>query len=111
MSFFDRTRFKRKAFRILGFLTLVGLILPSAVMWLWNLALAPAVEMVNPVNFWQAAGLLILSRILFGGNRFRPGGSFRSRSHFWREKWKKMPDEDRAKFREEWKKRCGPMGN
>ena len=108
MTFFDRTRFKRKGFRILGFIAIVGLIFPFVVMWLWNLALAPAVENINPVNFWQAAGLLILSRILWGGFGFRPGGPFRNRSHFWRQRWKKMPEEDRAKFKEEWKKRCGP---
>ncbi len=108
MSPFYRSRFRNKIFKVLGFLILAGLLLPSAVMWLWNFALAPSVEGLNPVNFWQAAGLLILSRILLGGFGFRPRGPFGNRSHFWRRKWKKMSDEERTKFKAEWKKRCGP---
>jgi len=108
MSPFDRTRFTRKGFRIIGFVVLLGVALPFAVMWLWNFTLAATVTGINPINFWQAAGLLILSRILMGGFRFRPGGPFKRRSHFWKERWKKMSDEDRAKFKHEWKKRCAP---
>ena len=28
----------------------------------------------------------------------------------WRQKWMNMSDEERTKFREEWKKRCQPPG-
>ena len=54
----------------LGWLALFGLV----VMVLWNW-LMPALFDLPPVNYGQALGLLILSRILFG--RFR-GGSRRS---------------------------------
>ena len=35
-------------------------------MTLWNLALVPAVG-ANLISFWQALGILVLSRILLGG--------------------------------------------
>ena len=44
------------------------------VMLLWN-ALLPPVLGLHTVTYWQAVGLLILSRILFGG--FSKGGSRR----------------------------------
>jgi len=50
-----------------------GLIFVAAVaaiaaitMLLWN-ALIPAIIGWSAINYWQAAGLLILSRLLFGG--------------------------------------------
>ncbi|MDR2843358.1 MAG: hypothetical protein LBV57_01765 [Candidatus Symbiothrix sp.] len=38
----------------------------AVVMWLWN-ALLPDIFGLCPINFWQSAGLMILSRILLGG--------------------------------------------
>jgi Ca2+/H+ antiporter, TMEM165/GDT1 family len=74
------------------------------VMLLWN-AILPAVIHVEPVNFLQALGILILSRILVGGFRFfsRP---WHRQSSAMREKWMNMSAEEKEKFREEWKKRC-----
>ena len=42
------------------------------VMSLWNW-LMPSLFGFRFINFWQALGLLLLSRILFGGFRGRPG--------------------------------------
>ena len=36
------------------------------VMYLWN-AILPEVVGVTPITYWQAFGILILSKILFGG--------------------------------------------
>jgi hypothetical protein len=38
-----------------------------AVMWLWN-HLMPVLFTVRPIGYWQAVGLLILARLLFGGH-------------------------------------------
>lgn len=111
MNSSNRIHFRQKGIRILGFLIFAGLVLTVAVKWLWNLVLVPAVENVNPINYWQAAGLLILSHVLLGRFRFGPRGPMGRRSYFWREKWKGMSDQDRIKFREEWKKRCGTGDN
>lgn len=36
------------------------------VMWLWNVALVPAVPGLNTIGFFQALGILILTGLLFG---------------------------------------------
>ena len=86
------------------------LLFGALVMWLWNNIL-PAVLGVGALTYWQAVGLLVLCRILFGGFRGgRPGGGRPGWSHRgpeWREKWMNMSDEERAKFRAEWRERCG----
>src|SRR5207237_778029 len=48
--------------------------LSFAVMCLWNW-LIPAVFNGHAIGFWEAMGLLVLSKILFGGFRGRFGGS------------------------------------
>ena len=77
------------------------------VMSLWNW-LMPALFGWKLVSFWQAAGLVILSKILFGGFRGYPG-----RRLYWRhrmmERWEQMTPEERDKFREGLRGRCrGP---
>lgn len=74
------------------------------VMLLWNAVLVPATS-VAVLNYWQGVGLLVLSRILFSGFRGRPG-SFRGGPPHWKEKWINMSEDEKIKFREEWKKRC-----
>jgi hypothetical protein len=67
------------------------------VMTLWN-AVLPAVAGVHPIGFLQAVGLLVLSRILFGGLRGR-----RHRGWHWRgrmqARWQQMSPEEREQFR------------
>lgn len=78
------------------------------VMFLWN-AILPAVTGVQPLNYWQAAGLLILCRILFGGHgggRWGKGGH--GPGNPYRERWMNMSDEERQKAREAWRNRCRP---
>ena len=83
------------------------------VMLLWN-AILPQVTNAPPLGYWQAVGLLVLCRILFGNFRgrpqFGPGREWRGGPP-WRSKWMNMSDEEKAKFREEWRKRCGPPGD
>ena len=45
----------------------------KAVEWLWNW-LMPMLFGVSTVTFWQALGILVLCRILFGGHGFSRGG-------------------------------------
>lgn len=67
------------------------------VMSLWNW-LIPSIIGWRAITFWEALGLLILSKILFGGFRGRPGSS-----RHWRrrmiERWEQMTPEEREKFR------------
>jgi hypothetical protein len=95
-----RDRFSIKLLAI--FPVMIGL-LSLAVMLLWN-AILPAVLHVAPINYWQAAGLLILSKILFSGFGFK-NRSGRG-TPYMREKFMSMTAEERAKWKAEWKRRC-----
>jgi Ca2+/H+ antiporter, TMEM165/GDT1 family len=68
------------------------------VMTLWN-GLMPDLFGWRPIGFWQALGLLILTRLLFGGFRGGPGRHLRWR-HRLRERWEQMTPEERERFRE-----------
>ncbi|SOD80168.1 hypothetical protein [Spirosoma fluviale] len=103
-----KTPYRRIRFFVPIFILLALLAVSYAVYWLWNTVLI-AVVPVKSVTFWQAVGLLILSRILFGGFKFgSAGGRFRGGegSPPWRERWRQMSDDDRSKFKREWRKRC-----
>ena len=79
-----------------------------AFMSLWNW-LTPAVFGWHAITIWQALGLLVLSKILFGG--FRGGRGY---GEHWRgrmkERWEKMTPEEREKFRQGMAGRCGFRG-
>ena len=76
------------------------------VMLLWNNVLVEVVN-ISPITFGQALGILLLSKILFGGWRGGWGGE----RHHWKnkmgEKWSAMTPEEREKFKAQWQKRCG----
>ena len=76
-----------------------------AVMLLWN-AILPAVLGVKAITFWQALGILVLSKILFGFNSGWGGRRRRWRDKM-EDKWHTMNPDEREKFRAEWKDRCG----
>jgi hypothetical protein len=73
------------------------------VMWLWN-ALLPPLFGWKLIGFWQAMGLLVLARILFGG--FGRGGHRHWRSRM-RERCARMTPEEREKFRAAMMERLG----
>jgi hypothetical protein len=100
----------RIAFKIVLFLTIAIAVFGQAVHHLWNW-LMPSLFGLHPLTFWQAVGLLALSWLLFGGFRgFHRPGSFRGGAH-WRhrmmERWERMTPEEREKFREGMRGRCG----
>jgi Ca2+/H+ antiporter, TMEM165/GDT1 family len=78
------------------------------VMLLWNNILATVLG-VGIITFWQALGILVLSKILFGGF---PGGHSHHKSYKYRmhEKMMNLSPEEREKMKAEFKERCGhPM--
>jgi len=78
------------------------------IMLLWNW-LMPDIFQLPEITYWQAAGLFILSRILFGGSHFGgPKGkpNFKERKAM-KEKMMQMTDEERAEFKAQFKNRCG----
>jgi hypothetical protein len=73
------------------------------VMLLWN-AILPSVAHVNSVTYPQALGILVLSKILFGGfNKRHWGGKWRNEM---RERFANMTPEEKERFKAEWKDRC-----
>jgi hypothetical protein len=77
----------------------------QAVHYLWNW-LMPTLFGLPVVTFWQAVGLLALSWTLFGGWRgFR--GPRSGRGRMMAARWKEMTPEERARFREGLRNRCG----
>ena len=87
------------------------LLFGAIVMGLWN-ALLPAILGVKTITFIQALGILLLSKILFGG--FGHGRGWHGARGRWRnkmqEKWGNMTQEEKENFRAEWKNRCGGRG-
>lgn len=71
---------------------------------LWNWLL-PSLFGWKQITFWQALGLLALCRILFGG--FGLHGSNRSSRRRTIERWEKMTPEERERFRQGMRGRCG----
>ena len=103
-------RSRGKRVMVFGPLAIVGMALfafigGEIVMRLWNWLL-PRLFGWPEMTFWQALGLLVLCRILFGGFGF--GGprhsKFRRRMA---ERWEKMTPEEREKYRQSFRGRWG----
>jgi Ca2+/H+ antiporter, TMEM165/GDT1 family len=107
-----KSRFREK--KVAGFI-LIGIaafsLFSLIVMSLWNVVLVPVIH-VSTVSFWQAAGILLLSKILFSG--FKGGGSFGRGRHQWnqemKDKWQNMTPEEKEKMKQEWRQRCSGWG-
>ena len=89
---------------ILGMLlfTFIG---GEIVLHLWNWLLPPLFGW-RQITFWQALGLLVLCRILFGGHGWHGSGrsSFRRRMQ---ERCEQMTPEERERFRQRFRERFG----
>jgi hypothetical protein len=83
-----------------AFIAIGGLI----VMYLWNWLL-PALFGWHMIGFWQALGVLVLCRILFGG--FGGGMHGRKRGRRIADRWSDMTPEEREQFRQGWRSQFG----
>lgn len=103
--------------KIIGFSILAigfAALLAYVVMLLWNGVLAQVVT-VSTISFYQAIGLLVLSKILFGGfpsgknhcNQCGGGGHWKNQL---KEKWHTMSPEERDQMKQEWRNRCRTWG-
>ena len=99
-------RWSVKGLAVLAAVAAVVAVLSFVVMLLWN-SLVPAQFRGPPLQYWQALGLLLLSRILFGGLRGRGGWHGHWRQRMWRERWESLTPEERARLREQFQGRCG----
>lgn len=79
-------------------LILVAIVAFSFVtMLLWN-TLLPVIFHLPVITFWQALGLLVLSRLLFGGFGHHGRGHHRQWGNPFRDKWETMTAEEREEF-------------
>ena len=104
---------RKKMFLIAPF-AIVGIALfivigSALVMHLWNWLLPPLFGW-HTITFWQAFGLLVLCRILFGSHGWRGGHRAGVRERM-RERmagrWQHMTPEQREKMRKRWAMVCG----
>lgn len=86
----------------IAMLALIGWV--TQLLWNW---LVPVLFAGPVLSFWQALGLLALTKILFwsfgkgGGHwKHRQGGPW---GQFWAQKWQGMSDEDRERFKQKMK--------
>jgi hypothetical protein len=112
----------RKKWIFFAPLAIVGLLVFVAiggeiVMRLWNWLL-PAIFGWHQITFWQALGMLLLCRILFGGVGGRGYRSSNIRGRMREriaeragqrtaERWDRMTPEERERFRQGMSGRCG----
>lgn len=103
--------FKRGLMFFIFFIIAI-LLFSAVVMGLWN-AILPEVIGVKTITFLQALGILLLSKILFGG--FGRRGGWHNKHYQWKnkmqEKLASMTPEEREKFKSEWRMRCGGRWN
>lgn len=90
-------------FMVLGIVMLVVIGLVTQLLWNW---LVPVLFRGPEITYWQALGLLVLSKILFGG--FGRGGGRWQRwggrhNQQWAERWHAMSSEDKERFKQKMK--------
>ena len=98
-----------RGLRFVVFAIVFAAVFGWVVMSLWNW-LMPNLFGLHLITYWQALGLLVLAKILFGGFRGRPGHQMEWRRRMM-ERWEKMSPEEREKFRQSMRARCGPFGS
>ena len=101
-----------RGLKFMAFAAIAVAAVGAVVMGLWN-ALLPDLFGWHTISYWQAVGLLVLSKILLGGLRGGSGHGMHWRGRLM-ERWDQMTDEERAKFRDGMRRGCGgsgPMAN
>ncbi len=105
------TNWNKRKFRprkVLFFMTMAVLFCMAigyVVMLLWNW-LMPDLFNLKPINWWQAIGLFVLFRILFGGFKGGSRGKYSQKRKQWQNKWMQMDDTERAQMKEKWRDYC-----
>lgn len=103
----QRFSFRKKMifipFFALGALALVSYI----VMQLWN-NLLPDILHASTITYWQAMGIFVLAKILFGFGRGGRGGAPWMKHRM--ERFKDMSPEERERFKQHMRDRCGRGG-
>lgn len=94
--------------KTIGFI-ICGLAIAALIGWvvmsLWNCVLVEVIN-VKLITFWQALGLFMLGKILFGGfskGCCHAGGKWNMDM---KNKWQQMSPEEKEKFKQNWRNKC-----
>jgi hypothetical protein len=93
-----------KGLGILAIMVLAFFLFGYVTMYLWNWIM-PYLFHLPTIDFYMAIGLVILSKILFGGMKTSGGGSWGHRK-YWKAKWDSMSPEEREQFKTQFAERC-----
>lgn len=88
-------RYRRKFFAKLVLLVVIVALLGRVVMGLWNWIVPDLVAGAHAIDYPRAIGLLVLSRILFGGFRGHGGCHGHRQWH----RWQRMTQQERDRLR------------
>ncbi|MFT6854745.1 MAG: hypothetical protein ACJA0X_000712 [Cyclobacteriaceae bacterium] len=87
------------------FATVAIAVLLFGFMWLWNW-LMPSIFGASVIDIYQAAGLLLLSRILFGSWGGKHQSNPKSSKKNWvtnmKTRWQNMTPDEKEKFKDRW---------
>jgi hypothetical protein len=91
----------RKAAMIVLFAISALFAFSALFMTLWNATLPMAIH-AGTITFFQAMGILVLAKLMFGGFKGRRpwGAGLFMKMHLWR-KWAQMSPEQRAEFKQQ----------
>ncbi|WP_185212524.1 hypothetical protein [Sphingobacterium mizutaii] len=85
-------------------------LLIALLQFLWN-KLMPEIFGLKTIDYWQALGLFILSKLLFGRGFGKPGSGFGRKMRQRELDRSDLSEEEKERLREEWKRRfdskCG----
>ena len=108
----NRTFWLKKAFKFVFFAALFVAVAGFVTQSLWNW-LVPSLFHGPVISFEQTLGLLVLSRILFGGFG-RGRGSWAQKRRQWKQEIARevsnLSPEERANFRQQMQNRCAQWG-
>lgn len=86
-----------KLLKVVVWIALVGVAI-GLVMLLWNWLMPAVFPGVATIDYWQTLGLIVLSKVFFGGGHGRWKG---------RQRWDAMSMEERDQLKRQYKSRWG----
>jgi hypothetical protein len=101
--------------KVIAFVVIGVFVFGFVVTQLWNCLLPPLFHFPF-ITFWQGIGLLLLSKIFFGGFHKKGGGCGCGGGNSWKSAWRgrweaklaSMTPEEREKIKADWRGKCGP---
>ena len=102
----SKHNWRKKRLFFIPMMLIGGALMVTLVMVLWNW-LMPTIFGLITITFWQAGGMLLLSKLLFTGFNFNKRGT---KPPFVKKAMDKsfmnMTDEEKEGFKNQWKERC-----